>query len=153
MKIETINTISRNIVFCEKIISCFLFAYGKQASINLIYTVLPIVLFDNSRSILLDISSRTTIDTLCKQAEFSASLQSKYESLTQHTNNTLIYSHNHKFISLKSSIELLRNSSDINSFIQTDELKDFFNSAKNYGFICKRAERDIEIFKKLRIII
>jgi hypothetical protein len=153
MKIETINTISRNIVFCDKIISCFLLAYGKQASINLTYTVLPIILFDNSRRFLLDISPRTTIDTLCKQTEFFASLQSKYESLVQHTNKTLIYSHNHNAISLKSSVELLRSSSDIDSFSRTNELQDFFTAAKNYGFICKRAENDFEIFKKLGIII
>ncbi len=145
-----IQILNANPFFCGLIFQSFYKGYEKEnCPLLLHYLVLPIILFNDTRQILTEITKREDFNKFVNENKLTfIDLQTKIWNMQSITNSTLIYLHNHEKIKLKSDVEILQNLSYEKYF---DDLKIYLRSAYYLGYLLKNEETQ-QIFKTLNVI-
>jgi len=145
--IQILNT---NPFFCGLIFQSFYKGYEKKTCALLLhYLVLPIILFNDTRQILIGITKREDFNKFVNENKLTfIDLQTKIWNMKTITNLTLIYLQNHEKIKLKSDVEIFQN---ISYEKYSEDLKIYLRSAYYLGYLLTNKETQ-QVFKTLNVI-
>jgi hypothetical protein len=145
-----IQILNANPFFCGLIFQSFYNGYEKEnCPLFLHYIVLPIILFNDTRQILSEITKKVDFDKFVNENKLVfIDLQTKIWNMKNLTNTTLIYLHNHKKIELKANIEILHN---LSYEKYSEDLNNYLRSAYYLGLLLTKEETR-QVFKTLNVI-
>lgn len=122
MSIEDLNILTKNPFFYSGIVQCFLTGYGRPCDIDIVFHILPVILYKDSRSKLLSANKTSTLfslfgkstimevvesNSISGKASFSG-YTTRLHMMEKDTKNALIILVNENKIELGHRIKLLK---------------------------------------------
>ncbi|WP_025845219.1 three component ABC system middle component [Paenibacillus ehimensis] len=162
MNIQHIETLMYNPFFLSKIIQCFLTGYKKESTLKIVFYVLPIVMFKDSRDRLNQARSDSTLRSIfmkeVKFEDYSANLNSKFslsqvtelfDDYIEPTKLSIIILQNQKKIQLGAKVILLEKLAYQN---MPPSIREYFKSAHYLGQILSNIEvTEFENFLEIKM--
>ena len=152
MNVKDIRLLSYNSFFCSELIRYFLKGFDKEeCDINLLYLLLPLVLYQDTRKIL-SYTKKNNFNDVFEDKDITH--VAKYiERLKELTNDSLILICHKNYVTINQNILQLHYSKEISytKYSQDSILREYYKSAYKLGALFTNS-RTIDIYIKLRII-
>lgn len=152
MSLKNIETLSLNPHFFKQLLHCFLTGYGKPCDIHLLFMVLPILLYEPSRTKLSTATIRSSLSSLftgkqeiapninISEKTSLAGFLSRHEILKESTKKSIIILHSEHKIAITNNSIIANQNLTYTTYNSTS--KSWFKAAHYLGVIFSKASID-----------